>query len=219
MSLCAPSIPFVHISLLAKFHCNDSLVWFEASGSCYTISTGSSWDSSRLSRWCPVSWRPCSFGSVGLTPSYTAAVRRWDRCWGGPTQSPGPERYLSWWAHWQHIPNTPLTWPALPCCPGKVQDLLSWVPKQVRGGPTLPAATSGKGEGRGGIWSGNKLVCSKFPSGWARELLATHPNALGSRMKGTHATLNLICPKQLNGWATAKHSHVANTSAPIFLNY
>ena len=34
--------PFVHTSLLANVHCNESLVWFEASGFCYTINTGSS---------------------------------------------------------------------------------------------------------------------------------------------------------------------------------
>jgi hypothetical protein len=30
------SIPFVHTSLLANVHCNESVVWFEASGFCRT---------------------------------------------------------------------------------------------------------------------------------------------------------------------------------------
>jgi hypothetical protein len=34
--------PLVHTSLLANVHCSDSLVWFQASGFCYTINTGSS---------------------------------------------------------------------------------------------------------------------------------------------------------------------------------
>ena len=36
MSLC------VHMSFLANVHCSESLVWFEASGFCYTIDTVSS---------------------------------------------------------------------------------------------------------------------------------------------------------------------------------
>ena len=32
--------PFVHTSLLANVHCNESLVWYEASGVCYSIITG-----------------------------------------------------------------------------------------------------------------------------------------------------------------------------------
>lgn len=32
---------FVHTAWLADVHCNESLVWFEASGFCYTINTGS----------------------------------------------------------------------------------------------------------------------------------------------------------------------------------
>ena len=34
--------PFVHTSLLANVHCNQSLLSFEASGFCYSINTGSS---------------------------------------------------------------------------------------------------------------------------------------------------------------------------------
>ena len=34
--------PFIHIALLASVHCKESLVWFKASGFCYTIDTGPS---------------------------------------------------------------------------------------------------------------------------------------------------------------------------------
>jgi hypothetical protein len=61
-----------------------------------------------------------SFGSVGLTPSHPPAVHRWDRCWGGPIQSPrsGPG---GWGVSWvgQHTISpapTPTGW-ALQHCP------------------------------------------------------------------------------------------------------
>jgi hypothetical protein len=41
-TLCPTVHPFVHTSLLVNVQCDESLVWFKASGSCYTISTGSS---------------------------------------------------------------------------------------------------------------------------------------------------------------------------------
>jgi hypothetical protein len=40
--VCPMVYPFDHSSLLANVHCNESLVWYEASGFCYSISTGSS---------------------------------------------------------------------------------------------------------------------------------------------------------------------------------
>jgi hypothetical protein len=36
------SKPFVHTSLLASVYCNDSLLWFEVFGFCYSISAGTS---------------------------------------------------------------------------------------------------------------------------------------------------------------------------------
>ena len=41
-TLCYIVYPFVHTSFLKNVHCNESLVWFEASGFCYTMSPGSS---------------------------------------------------------------------------------------------------------------------------------------------------------------------------------
>ena len=46
-------------------------------------------DSSQLSRCCLVSWRFCSFEFAGPALSCAPEDHRWDRCWGGPTQSPG----------------------------------------------------------------------------------------------------------------------------------
>lgn len=34
--------PFVHTSLLVNVHCNDMKVWYEPSGFCYSINTGTS---------------------------------------------------------------------------------------------------------------------------------------------------------------------------------
>jgi hypothetical protein len=42
VSVCHSVYPFVYTSLLANIHCNESMVWFVASGFCYTINTGSS---------------------------------------------------------------------------------------------------------------------------------------------------------------------------------
>jgi hypothetical protein len=52
--------------------------------------------SSQVSRYYPVLWGSCSFGSVGRAPSFTPAVHQYGLCWGGPIQSPGSGagRYL-----------------------------------------------------------------------------------------------------------------------------
>jgi hypothetical protein len=42
VSQCVPRIPFVYTSSLANVHCNESLVWYECSGFCYSINTGTS---------------------------------------------------------------------------------------------------------------------------------------------------------------------------------
>jgi hypothetical protein len=39
-AVCPTVYPFVHTALLADVHYNESLVWFEASGFCYTLNTG-----------------------------------------------------------------------------------------------------------------------------------------------------------------------------------
>lgn len=59
-------------------------------------------NSSWISCCCPVWWRYCSFGFVGLPPSYTPAVHRCFRCLGRQTQSPesGPESCVRYSAHW-----------------------------------------------------------------------------------------------------------------------
>lgn len=40
--MCHTIFPFAQIPLLANVHCSESLVWFEASGFCYTINPGTS---------------------------------------------------------------------------------------------------------------------------------------------------------------------------------
>lgn len=92
------SVPFVHSSVLANVHCNKLLVCFKASRFCYTINTESLPGLFLDVLLLPISWRSCSFGSLGPAPSPAPAVHKWDRCWDGPTQSPGsePELNLSW---------------------------------------------------------------------------------------------------------------------------
>jgi hypothetical protein len=42
VTVCHMGHPFVPTALLANGHCNESLVWFEASGFCYSVNTGTS---------------------------------------------------------------------------------------------------------------------------------------------------------------------------------
>jgi hypothetical protein len=85
--VCLTVHSFLQTSLLTNVHCNKLLVWYEASDFCYTINTGTSLDILLLLF--PMSWRSCSFGSVGPAPSCTPSVHWWGRCLGGPIQSPG----------------------------------------------------------------------------------------------------------------------------------
>lgn len=43
---------------------------------------------------CPVSWRSCSIGTIGLAPSQAPALQRWDSWWGRSW----PGSFLSWLA-------------------------------------------------------------------------------------------------------------------------
>jgi hypothetical protein len=67
--MCPTEYPFIQTSLLANTYCSESLVWFKASGFCYTIITGFSQDSSWITCCCSLSWRSCSFGSAAPAPS------------------------------------------------------------------------------------------------------------------------------------------------------
>ena len=100
-----------------------------------------------------MSWRSCSFGSVGPAPSHTPAVHPLVGCWCGLVQSPEsvPERYLSWSASLRFSPDMPsgkLTSNPLPpgpglCCPSKVQGPLSQVlqlERDMANSPTLVTA-------------------------------------------------------------------------------
>lgn len=53
-------------------------------------------DCSQLSCCCPVSWRPCHFGSAGPALLHTPPFHRWGRRWGGPTRSPGSGPATAW---------------------------------------------------------------------------------------------------------------------------
>ena len=69
---------FAQTALLTNVHCNEPSVWFEASGFCHTINTGSSWEflsDILLSVW--------GFDTVGAVSSCGPAVHRWSKCWGG----------------------------------------------------------------------------------------------------------------------------------------
>ena len=75
------SIFLVRTSLLENVHCSESLVWFKISDFCDRLP----W----LRCCCPVSWRSCSFASVGPTLSHIPTVRKWCTFWGGAVQNPG----------------------------------------------------------------------------------------------------------------------------------
>lgn len=119
-------------SLLANVHCNESLVWFKASGFCYTINTGSSlgWlsdilfivalcdgDPAAYTPWCHGCRRPSlddlsMFLEESCCPLSTAAGR-----------TPGPAPCLSklreresWLTHLSTSPRSKaLSWPAPTC--------------------------------------------------------------------------------------------------------
>jgi hypothetical protein len=90
--------PFIHTSLLANVRCSECLIWFEASGFCYTINPGTS-----VGLLLTILLLPCVTELLELCiyrtgffacSSGSLVGYMWDR----PTQSPGsgPEWYLSW---------------------------------------------------------------------------------------------------------------------------
>ena len=89
ITVCPTAYHSVHTPSFENVHCNGSLVWLEATSSCYTTSTDPPRDSCQISSCCSVLCRSYSFPSGGPASSHTPAVHRWSRCWGGPTQSPG----------------------------------------------------------------------------------------------------------------------------------
>jgi hypothetical protein len=76
----------VHTSLLAKACCNESLLCFVALASATLSILDPPKDPSQISFCCPVLWRSCSFGSVGLVV-FSAPTDHID----GLTHSPGSE--------------------------------------------------------------------------------------------------------------------------------
>ena len=65
---------FAQTALLANVHCNESLVWFKASGFCYTINTGSSLGLLSDILLLPCVWSSCGFGSEGQALLSVSAV-------------------------------------------------------------------------------------------------------------------------------------------------
>ena len=86
------------MSLLANVHCNESLVWFEASGFCYTINSRSSPVFLLDILFLPCVMRSCYFGFAGLALSCAPPGHRW----GWPTQSPGS--WPGWQVNWSANP-------------------------------------------------------------------------------------------------------------------
>lgn len=88
------STPFGPHFSACSAHRNDSLVWCEGSGFCYSVCTVSPLDPSWTSSCCPMSWGPCGFGSVESGPSHTPAVYQKAPPIGWANGS-GPKRYMS----------------------------------------------------------------------------------------------------------------------------
>jgi hypothetical protein len=102
-------MPFCPHAFTCKCSLQLLVFWHEAFGFCYSIDTGTLLG---FLCCCPVSWRCCSFWSVGLAHSCTPAVYWWGRCWGEPIQSLGygTEKYLIWSAHCLTCPHLLWGW-------------------------------------------------------------------------------------------------------------
>lgn len=84
--------PFVHTSLLAMFIARVIGVVLDLWLLLHSVLCPHQ-DSSLISCCCPVSWRFCSFGSIG---PHALAPHRWGGCWGGLTKSTGSGHGGSW---------------------------------------------------------------------------------------------------------------------------
>jgi hypothetical protein len=80
-----------HLYLQRVIAMSQALVWFKASGFCYTINTGSSQGLLSDFLLLPCVMETLQLWFCRLVPSCAPAVHRWGRCWGGPVQSPGLE--------------------------------------------------------------------------------------------------------------------------------
>ena len=129
--MCLTVIPFAQTTLLAIVHYNVIISLVEGLWLLPLSFLDSHTDSFHVVGYSPVSWRSCSFGSVGMTPSHAPAVHRWSRCWGRTTQI---GLVGSWVGQPASSPAPVSLGPVLLCCPGKVHGPLSQVLQQVRGG-------------------------------------------------------------------------------------
>ena len=153
--MCSTVYRFAQTAWLANVHCSESSVRFEPSGFCYTINTASLWDSSWISCCWPVSWRSCSFGSVGLAPSHAPTVHRWGGSWGGQLKALDLGLGGSWVVQPDSSPVLTPAGTTLPNCPGWGMGipLLAHVPAQLmRGRASSPIEKPLNEESRSQAW-------------------------------------------------------------------
>jgi hypothetical protein len=73
--MCPMVYPSVHTFLLANVHCSESLSGSRSLPSMTPLTLDRHQDSSRLPCCCPVSWRCCNFGTVGLALSVVSMTQ------------------------------------------------------------------------------------------------------------------------------------------------
>jgi hypothetical protein len=162
-------------------------------------------DFSQLSSCCPVSWRSCSFGSVGPVPSPTPEVHRWGGCWDEPSQSPGSGRGWKLGLSFHLFPHAHTTSPSSPALPrqGAGPALLLLHP-QANTMP-CPQISTARGQfycaAKQGAGSILPLVSITFQLGW--EFMTT-------------STLHAGISHDLT-WAPAGIIHAVTTSVSLYV--
>lgn len=111
--------------LYLQISLNESLIWFEALSSNTSSILDIYWDFSWIYCWWPVSWRSCSFRSVGQTPSSGTSAHRWKDAVLGQLRVLD----LHWDRNWVGQPPSSLMpmppWLVLLFYPGELQGSLS----------------------------------------------------------------------------------------------
>lgn len=144
--VCHTVCPFARTVSLADGGCSESLVWFEASGFCYST-TGTPL---RYPVVAPVSRRSCSFRSAGLASSHAPAVHR------GVDVGVGQLQVLD-----LGLGSTALFSPSALLCPCH-QGQLSHFAQGRCGTSSLPAAVS---KGRSWLFRATRAGCIELPRG------------------------------------------------------
>jgi hypothetical protein len=138
VTLCTTKYHVVYISLLTSVHCHESLIWFKASGFSYIIHTGSSLGLLLVNLFLPCAMEILRFWSCRTGLLHAPTVHRWDRYWGGPTQSSrsGPGGSLAGPSH--QLPHTHTTRECSPALPRLDHPMLF----STRGKTSSPALIS-----------------------------------------------------------------------------